>query len=58
MLGHLLQHFSDKQFVRQMSYCLMLTIIDVADRVFLHSRLADLRDRRQIAGVTWENGLF
>jgi hypothetical protein len=48
---HLLQHFSNKQFVRQMSYCMVLTVVDVTGRVFLHSSWADLRDFRQVAGV-------
>jgi hypothetical protein len=39
-----------------MSYCVVLTVIAVAGRVFLHSRWANLRDRRQATGVTWENG--
>jgi hypothetical protein len=33
---------------------MVLTVVDVSGRVFLHSR-ADLRDCRQLAGVTWEN---
>ena len=38
-----------------MSCCLVLTVVDVTGRVFLHSSWADLRDCRQLAGVTWEN---
>ena len=48
----LLLHFSNKQFVRQMSYRMVLTVIDVTGRVVLHSRWAHLRDCRQVAGVT------
>ena len=37
-----------------MSHCMVLTVIGVTGRVFLHSSWADLRDCRQLAGVTWE----
>jgi hypothetical protein len=35
---------------------MVLTIIDVTGRVFLHNSWAGLIDCRQAAGVTWENG--
>ena len=39
-----------------MSYRMVLTVIDVTGRVVLHSSWAHLRDCRQVAGVTSENG--
>jgi hypothetical protein len=39
-----------------MSCCMVLTVIDVSGRVILHSSWADLRDCRQLAGLTWESG--
>jgi hypothetical protein len=39
-----------------MSCCMVLTVVDVTGRVFLHSSWVGLIDCRQAVGVTWENG--
>jgi hypothetical protein len=35
---------------------MVLTVVDVTGRVFLQSSWGGLRDCRQTADVTWENG--
>ena len=54
LASNLLQHFSSEQFVGQISYGRALTVIDVAGRVFMHSRWIYLKDCRELGAVTEE----
>ena len=56
LASHLLQHFSSEQFVRQIYYGTVLTVIDVAGRVFMHSGWIYFKDCRELGAVTGEKG--
>lgn|SRR5688500_12551907 len=50
--GNALQTISNQQFVWQMSYGMVLTVIDVTGRVFLHGSWACAKDWRWFTAVT------
>ena len=56
LASNLLQHFSSEQFGGQIYYGTVLTVIDVAGRVFMHGSWIYLKDCRQLGAATGEKG--